>query len=880
MVFPIWWTAGSKITIAGTEYTIATVQSELVITLVSGPGGDLSNAVWSGNNFGVMLWKKTGTANTISLGFTQYNYGSSPTPTWGPATSNPCGPPVTVSGVIGYDCFNGQELFFFSADGSITRDLGLVQTWFGGGGSGDPWGTGFACGDSENVWQFDPAVDDTWYCTLQLFGDPTRFGFVIAHYNGTHNSQPPGVPLQDCSLNGGTQPCVDMTLMMPTQPTEIEVTGPAFNPDFTASGFVPVFYQQSGVSADGKIIVWVRHFGSNSPAWTFVYDLGDRTPSGTTANSLHIIASASSYRKPPATWCAIHNIEDRPEGGWAGISNQEFAAGGQGSYVMTMTSATLNTTPGVAGGLNTCPANIFGVSGAVCTAVTVTGQPISVIDSSVLQNLQVGDLLTAGSGGTLEYIRVITIASGTSFTVQRGYMPDNPPAINASTTLSVSCGTRNQLYQNDYTLWNYMADPLGSNSNLGTVTTDPTQLGGHHFVSGGVYVATGGFPFNLGTTICPTSASTCAQTRNGTLSSAQFAVNSAVSQNAQFAGITGMGQGNEVDSHPGPCFNFVCTDARPLLGAPDSGLGPTTLGTVGSPFVNTTGQLWKITGANSVMDRKHLPTVAYVGRTTLVDVSGPASTLGSTGADSYKYCYAWAVNECVTGSAVGDVYVNAPFVGTAYCFYPGVAFYADDYNPICIGSQGPQTGNVVEFNTQHFDPTGQYGRRIGTNYARWNMMDVFWSMRLIPSGLSAATQVRWFDNARTDNLNNVIPPMPTVDPYTPRNTFTAVPVFLTPPGGMSIASAEIEFGYAENGAAGNYYCTSRQEACVAVTAAVNMSTPYFFESTDTFSPLACVTSCTISIPALPGHLVYYRYKFLNGGGGLVQTGPAQVAVIP
>ena len=60
---------------------------------------------------------------------------------------------------------------------------------------------------------------------------------------------------------------------------------------------------------------------------------------------------------------------------------------------------------------------------------------------------------------------------------------------------------------------------------------------------------------------------------------------------------------------------------------------------------------------------------------------------------------------------------------------------------------------------------------------------------------------------------------------------------------------------------------------MAVTAAVNVSSPYFFESTDTFSPLACVTTCTISIPALPGHLVYYRHKFLNGGGGVVVTGP-------
>ena len=363
-----------------------------------------------------MIWKKTGTTNTISLGFTQYNYGSSPVPIWGAATTNPCGPPITVSGTIGYDCFNGQEIFFFAADGSITTDMGLVQTEFR---PPDPLGTGEQCGSSEEQWQFDPTVADTWYCVLEFFSDPNQHGIIKVHYNGLHNAQTPGPVLLDCSLHGNVPPCLDITIMSPPGGGEIEQTGPQFNPDYAASGFSIVNVVQGGVSADGgDMMVWVNQYGSNSPAWVFMYALGDRTPTGTNANSMHIRATFSTYRKPPATWCAMHNTDDRPDGGWAGLSNQEFAAGFLGNYNMTMTSATLNTTAGVAGGLNTCPANIFGVIGSICTAVTVTGQPLRQADGSFLQNLQVGDLLTAGSGGTLEYIRVVTIASSTSFTVQ------------------------------------------------------------------------------------------------------------------------------------------------------------------------------------------------------------------------------------------------------------------------------------------------------------------------------------------------------------------------------------------------------------------------------------------------------------------------------
>ena len=320
------------------------MQSELVITLVSGPATDLTGAVWIGNNFGVMIWKKTGTANTISARASRSTTtGSSPVPIWGPATTNPCGPHhLTVSGTIN-DCFNGQEIFFFfgRADGSsITTDMGLVQTEFR---PPDPLGTGETCGTSEEQWQFDPTVPDTWYCMLQYFGDPNQHGIIKVHYNGLHNAQTPGTVLLDCFLHGNVQPCLDITIMSPPGGGEIEQTGPQFNPDYAASGFSIVNVVQGGVSADGDMMVWVNQFGSNSPAWVFMYALGDRTPTGTNANSMHIRATFSTYRKPPATWCAMHNTEDRPDGGCrAGLKQPGVRGWVPGNYNMTMTSATLS----------------------------------------------------------------------------------------------------------------------------------------------------------------------------------------------------------------------------------------------------------------------------------------------------------------------------------------------------------------------------------------------------------------------------------------------------------------------------------------------------------------------------------------------------------
>lgn len=872
--FNIKWTAGSMINVGGAQYTIASVQSERSITLVSGPPSDVSAVSYTANNFGLLMWKKTPTAQTVSIGYTTFQYGSSVMAPWSAQAQNDCSTVVTANGVPGYNCFIDTELYWFAADGSDIRDLGMMQLTYWPDGRWSFWN----CGQSGQQMQFDPQNGDEWYCMVPLYYQANRETIVQAHYMGDHSRYTPGKVVPDCGLNGGAQPCIQFTIMQPNVADAINQTGPAFNPDFTAANYQISNIIQGGISSDSDMFIYAEQYGGQDTlGWMFVYTLGDRTPTGTTANSFRIIASTSTYRRPPLSWCTVHS-SDPPDGGWALItSNSYFVRGPAGTYSMQITNSPLNTTLGAAGGLNVCPANKFGVTGSLCTDITVNGEPTSGLDGSILQNLQVGDVMMVDN----EYIRVLSIVSSTEFIGQRGYL-GLPTSVGASahtsTKLIMSCGTQNSK-NGENGLWNYRNDPYGTNENGNTIVFDPTISTGHHYLLGGASVAAGAW-WNLGEALCPsallTTGAGCTQVRQGTLYTATLATPSAVAVNPPFAGKIGLGNGNQVDTHPGPCFNGWCTDGHPM----DGGNTPqVTLGTTASPFVNVSGQLWKVAGAQSALSIKFLPTAAYVGRTPLVDISGHGSILGNTSADSYKYCYALTAGECVTGSAAGDFYVNTPYVSYPYCYYAGVAIYADDVNSICVGNMGPFVANLVQFGITKQDSIGAVTRRLGPNYVKWNQMDVFWNAYAVPSGGAMASQVRWLDGVRSDDLASILPPFPAQDSVA-RNTFYPVKVTIDPPRALAAQSAIIEFGYSENGDAGNYYCTSRQETCVAVAANVNLTTPFYYEQSESFTPASCATGCTITVPALPQHVLYYRWKYLGAGGQVIESSQMHVVGTP
>lgn len=102
-----------------------------------------------------------------------------------------------------------------------------------------------------------------------------------------------------------------------------------------------------------------------------------------------------------------------------------------------------------------------------------------------------------------------------------------------------------------------------------------------------------------------------------------------------------------------------------------------------------------------------------------------------------------------------------------------------------------------------------------------------------------------------------------------RSTYVKVPVQL--PAGLAFARAR--FGYVENGPVSSFFCTSRQEACLADASAF----PFAYEQTDTLTATACASGCTVTVNAISGRVLYYAVeRSANGTSGWVR-GVVQVA---
>jgi hypothetical protein len=222
--------------------------------------------------------------------------------------------------------------------------------------------------------------------------------------------------------------------------------------------------------------------------------------------------------------------------------------------------------------------------------------------------------------------------------------------------------------------------------------------------------------------------------------------------------------------------------------------------------------------------------------------------------------------------------VNAPFVSKAYCDYPGIAVQGDDTNSICIGPLGAYTGAMVQFGTTRNDATGATIRRLGSLFARWNQHGVFWNASTTTTGELLFSQVRWLDGLRHEDIVTVLPPYPASDSIA-RNTFIPIEVRIPSQGGAG-TRAIVEFGYGENGEAGQFYCTSRQEACVAASSGVNQGSPFYFAQSETYAGVPCAAGCTVTIPALSQRVLYYRWKQRNALGQVTAVSETRAVVTP
>ena len=354
-----------------------------------------------------------------------------------------------------------------------------------------------------------------------------------------------------------------------------------------------------------------------------------------------------------------------------------------------------------------------------------------------------------------------------------------------------------------------------------------------------------------------------------------------VAANPPFAGAYAAAQPNIWQSHPSVSGDSASAtegqaafDIRPLVGKFTAAPGPPDLWTLVS------GQLWKTTypvkDADDIgnLNRKLLPTAASAGPHPLLDVSGPAAVITDAASSSYSYCIPRVKGECRPGSVVGEVYVNAPGVVFPYCYGNPGAGQSSPANDICVDNMPAVGQALVQFSTLQADPSGQFQRvLVKSMTGRLKLTSGFANARTLPDNSWVIFQGNYLQTGRRELYMAKLPPFPAADGVN-RSAFVSLPLNLTPPSGMGISNAIVEFGYREFG--GN--CTTRNEACIASGPSIG-AVPFQFAGENP-AGAPCSTACTIVIPAVSQRVLYYQVVYRDAANNVRAQTPVQVLATP
>jgi hypothetical protein len=301
----------------------------------------------------------------------------------------------------------------------------------------------------------------------------------------------------------------------------------------------------------------------------------------------------------------------------------------------------------------------------------------------------------------------------------------------------------------------------------------------------------------------------------------------------------------------------------------------TTLGANTTTPVPGTSSVYKVStlGTASV---KTIPLLAYAGRNLLQEKSGPATGDTLTDADTWKFCYSFKAGECRHDSTAGQTYMVVPKATiTGYC-------QAGQYarNIPCAMTAHPLGAWGVQFDVVHSSPAadaaGRGTRRLTMGLSGPGRQYAYGSFRPLPDGKWALMSGWWLDGLRQDVLLVKLPPFRNFDSAV-RNNF--VPVALKIGAFAGAARAAIDFGYGEYGNPSDFYCTPRAESCSALGSTVSANVPFVYAS-EGAGGVSCRSGCTITIPALPARVLYYRIRYADANGNTVVAGPIQVMASP
>jgi hypothetical protein len=897
------WIAGSRITIDSLVCTIAglTDPKHLVIDPAScALALPVTGKAYSASNFALTIRKKVANADTIGVQYAKYNITQPAAPGWSSSGSPEfCSQSLTLNvatGAHGYHCVFPSllpEVYWISSTDASANYLGFYTTGYVGGADG---------------WDNNGCANAS--VTFQATAKPNQesFSCIVSDHSGK-----PVVLF--CTLDS-TNAAGNLSIAcsnLTKSSTARDLPSLAVN--FTAGQatvFDPAAFKGCGISGiqNGQLMLSCIRSQQDTIGWVLVFDPAKVSGSpGCVGGGLPgcIIAAQNTWATAPARFCVLHTLFSAGDGATniAWVAGKFFSLGsppGGGFQLSTLTSAALTATPAVAAGTGGCPGGSLG-----CDNVTVDGEPCNPFPAAGeggngscakdnaqqgLQNAAAGDALQV-QPGPVEWVRIVAKTDAAHWLIQRAIGPPNsngPVPLNHSgfgtLNLSEMCLARafNPGFDvsNDSWTWDFEHDPYATNSGGATVVLPAADYDHPVPRQAGVVGVTSGYTASAGILAAPGVLATYSPKFAG-ISSLTIALEAAQDHVS-----------HTQDQAP-PEDQTWLLDARTLNG-PGS--------TVIDRAVRVSGQLYKYTAAvvdkdnfknigggwgNLSLTRKLQPTMAVSGTQPLVDISSAATgnVIGDTSADSYKYCVVRFTNECRAGSAVGEFFVNAPFVNTRS---------DGTYGSSQAIGEGPLINDLLIFNSDAYlnavsqvgyrsnDPVGALGRTLTKALLRYKILDYNMNVKSLPN---ASWLLFW--NAAMPGAGHAVmaakmPPYPAVDSVN-RAVFVPMVLSLSPPDGITVDNAVVRFGYAENGAADQFYCTSRHEACLAVAATVPTD-PFKFPSDGadgtaaTITGVNCASGCSVAIPAIPQRSVYYQVQYRDSGNRVIAQTPLQVASAP
>ena len=590
----------------------------------------------------------------------------------------------------------------------------------------------------------------------------------------------------------------------------------------------------------------------NVYAWEGAYDMGNGLPLGSGGNG-HIVAMVPAWTLPGSRWCGDHTSEylgNVPVMSFSvhsltGITNPPYNHGGPYTSTLVGNIGSGDRTITIT---STYPSGVGGPP-----AGYATGEPVSPNPDYFLMAAAVGDTFFIDS----ETFQITAKNSPTSWTVARGVGTTPVTSHSNGATVLMACQNALTLENSTggYVWWDFVNNPTGTNPSQWVMNF------GDHVVSRGNYRVDSGYSYRPG-----------AVTNEST-----WGVNPAfyVTAHPIFSNSSAPADGNSYQKHPAMASGAATTffDQTYFVG--------TTLFSAANSTATTriTGALYQYHYETSVsyqngtlLTPKYFPTLTKTAGHAFVDVSGPGSVLTGNPVDNYKYCIANAVNECVAGSAIGNVYFNHPSLSPTTPWCTGGENGTGETD-ICIGNFAPNGLASIQFGIGN-DHIGNLTYRPLTR-----LFETYEGMVTAPLKLTYGGEFAFMFQgtntnppAYTDNVWAIhVPPVPASDGID-RGTFVPAGLTLTAPTGMGVATARVKFWYAEQGGTlSSPYCTSRREACVTTASTINQANPFSYAATESYVPAPCAVSCTITIPVYPLHTAYYSAEFLNSLGNVVST---------